>query len=126
MMIVTHTPLYALKTLEGTVQISQPCQGDSLAVLEENSRYTLPQPIIGWARGVDDELSVYTAGPDSSLFRLALEDGCEEECFFSGKVPDTLREYRLDEYAPGALLYYPVPVAQPAIMNVSSSMALAA
>ncbi|MET4106009.1 hypothetical protein [Hymenobacter sp. UYP22] len=119
MKVVTSEPLYTLRTPEGPRSISQPVAGDSLAVLEESGRYTMPQAIIGWARGMDGELSVYTAGPDSSLFRLALEDGCEDEQFFGGRVPDTLREYRLDEYAAGALLYFPVPVATPALMSVS-------
>ncbi|GAA3940746.1 hypothetical protein [Hymenobacter algoricola] len=126
MKIVTATPLYELRTPDGPAHLSHPCFGDALAVLEANSHYTLPQPIIGWARDLDGQLSVYTAGPDSSLFRLALEDGCEDEQFFAGRVPDTLREYRLDEYAPGALLYFPVPVANPALMHVSSSLLFAA
>jgi|GEM_PF-5220220 len=126
MKIVTSTPLYELRTPEGPAHISHPRPGDSLAVLEEATRYSMPQPIIGWARDLDGQLSVYTDGPDSSLFRLALEDGCEAEHFFGGVVPDSLREYRLDEYAPGALLYFPVPVAQTALMNVSFSLSLAA
>ena len=126
MKVVTSTPLYQLNTADGPVLISHPCSGDSLAVMEENGRYTLPKPIIGWARDYEGQLSVYTVGPDSSLFRLALEDGCEQECFFGGKTPDTLREYRLDEYAPGALLYFPVPLANPALMNISSRMQVAA
>ncbi|RSK50068.1 hypothetical protein [Hymenobacter rigui] len=126
MKVVTSEPLYTLRTPDGPRSISQPVAGDSLAVLEATGLYTLPQPIIGWARGMDGELSVYTAGPDSSLFRLALEDGCEEEQFFGGQVPDTLREYRLDEYAAGALLYFPVPMAQPALMSVSYTMSIAA
>ncbi|QNH60717.1 hypothetical protein [Hymenobacter sediminicola] len=126
MKIASQEPLYTLRTPDGPRSISQPVEGDSLAVLEESARYTLPKPIIGWARGMDGELSVYTAGPDSSLFRLALEDGCEAESFFAGKVPDTLREYRLDEYAPGALLYFPVPLATPALMTVSHTLSIAA
>lgn len=126
MKIATSTPLYTLHTPDGPARISQPVAGDSLAVMEESGRYTMPQPIIGWSRDLHGDLSVYTAGPDSSLFRLALEDGCEEEEFFGNRVPDTLREYRLDEYAAGALLYFPVPVAAPALMSVSSTMRLAA
>ncbi|MDF7810737.1 hypothetical protein [Hymenobacter sp. YC55] len=119
MKISTSTPLYKLATPEGTQFISQPCLGDQIAVSSKAGHFSMPQPIIGWARGTDSELSLYTAGRDSSLFRLALEEGCEDEVFFSGKVPDTLCEYRLDEYAPGALLYFPVPLAMPALMNVS-------
>ncbi|WP_426491107.1 hypothetical protein [Hymenobacter sp. 102] len=126
MMIATQTPLYTLRTPDGPARISQPVAGDSLAVLEESGRYTMPQPIIGWARDLEGQLSVYTAGPESSLFRLALEDGCEEEQFFANRVPDTLREFRLDEYAAGALLYFPIPLAAPALMSVSSSMRIAA
>jgi len=126
MKIVTSTPLYQLKTPEGPALISQPCPGDQLAVSNKAGHYDMPKAVIGWARSTDSKLSVYTAGSNSSLFRLALEDGCEAECFFSGKVPDTLSEYCLDEYAAGALLYFPVPVTNPALMNVSSRMQLAA
>ncbi|SNC62434.1 hypothetical protein SAMN06265337_0669 [Hymenobacter gelipurpurascens] len=124
MVVSTPIPLYKLQTPKGPVSISQPQPKDQLAVRtkadkkDEADEYEL-LPIIGWARGLDGELSLYTKGFDSSLFRLALEDGCEEEFFFAGQVPATLREYRLDEYAAGALLYFPAPAEHATIMQVS-------
>ncbi|TGE08778.1 hypothetical protein [Hymenobacter fodinae] len=126
MKICTPEPLYKMHTPEGTVRISHPRPGDQLSVNhlgppDANGKRAITilfVPIIGWARGMDDELSIYTVGPDSSKFRLATEEGAKEEYFFGGQVPETLYEHRLDEYGPGTLTYLPAPLEAPAQMEI--------